>query len=433
MQHGTARKNEALEFEALVWEVGALALALADVLAVRFNPVRVRGEIASFTQAASGHCYFTLKDAQGQLRCALFRRQATSVRFQPKEGDLVELEGRLDVYAPRGDLQLLVETLTLAGGQGQWLMQFVQTKAKLQTLGLFDRQKKRLLPSYPQAIGVMTSLGAAALHDVVSTLRRRTPHIPVFIFPAAVQGTQASQELRSAFRQLQWHQQHSSLPCDVLLLVRGGGSMEDLWAFNDEQLAYAITECPIPVVTGIGHETDFTIADFVADLRAPTPTAAAELCAPAFQTLQLDVQRHEQHLHQTLQQNTDRQAQRLDRCTSFLSRLGERLSQETQRLNRLEYQLTQVTFNVRQVKVTKFNRLEAELAQGLIQHLKRKHEQLAFHDQALQTLNPRRVLERGYAWLTDEQGQMLTHVHAIAKDMEIKATLIDGEVALRAI
>ena len=256
-----------------VWPVGSLLRAIADSLEARFNPVAVQGEIAGFSRASSGHCYFSLKDEQGQVRCAMFRRAAGLLDFSPSDGQLVELRGRLGVYEPRGELQLVVESMRQAG-QGNLFEQFLALKAKLEAEGLFEVDRKRPLPLLPRAIGVVTSLGAAALHDVVSALQRRAPHIPVVIYPASVQGGQAAGELREALLKAYRREE-----VDVLLLVRGGGAMEDLWAFNDEQLARTIVASPVPVVSGVGHETDFTIADFCADVRAPTPTAAAELCA----------------------------------------------------------------------------------------------------------------------------------------------------------
>ena len=261
---------------ARVWPVGSLLRAIADSLEARFNPVAVQGELAGFSRASSGHCYFSLKDGQGQIRCAMFRRAASLLDFSPRDGQLVELRGRLGVYEPRGELQLVVESMRQAG-QGTLFEQFLQLKARLEAEGLFDTARKRPLPVMPRAIGVVTSLGAAALHDVVTALQRRAPHIPVVIYPASVQGAQAAGELRGAV--LKAGERRSTDQVDVLLLVRGGGAMEDLWAFNDEALARAIVASPMPVVCGVGHETDFTIADFCADVRAPTPTAAAELCA----------------------------------------------------------------------------------------------------------------------------------------------------------
>ncbi len=258
-----------------VWAVGPLMRAVADTLSARFNPVAVQGELSGFSRAASGHCYFSLKDDSGQVRCAMFRRAADQLDFVPKDGQLVEARGKLDVYGPRGDLQLIVESLK-TGGQGALFEQFLKLKAQLGAEGLFEASRKRPLPAQPSGIGVVTSLGAAALRDVVTALRRRVPHIPVVIYPAAVQGNLAPGELCAALRTA-----YARAECDVLLLVRGGGSLEDLWSFNDPELVRTIARSPMPVVCGVGHETDFTLADFVADLRAPTPTAAAELCAPA--------------------------------------------------------------------------------------------------------------------------------------------------------
>jgi exodeoxyribonuclease VII large subunit len=235
---------------ARVWQVGALCRAIADALDARFNPVTVGGEVSGFTRAASGHCYFSLKDETGQIRCAMFRRAASLLNFSPRDGDRVELRGRLGVYEPRGELQLVVESMRPAG-QGTLFEQFFQLKAKLEQEGLFENARKRPLPSMPRGIGLVTSLGAAALHDVVTALQRRVPHIPVVLVPAAVQGDNAPRELVQALSKLytmaeapgsQW-----DVAIDVIVMVRGGGAMEDLWAFNDEQLARTIVRSPVPI------------------------------------------------------------------------------------------------------------------------------------------------------------------------------------------
>lgn len=315
---GPERPQQALREPGIrVWPVGSLLRAISDSLEARFNPVAVQGELSGFSRAASGHCYFSLKDEQGQVRCAMFRRAATMLDFSPRDGQQVELRGRLGVYEPRGELQLVVESMRQAG-QGNLFEQFLLLKARLEAEGLFDPDRKRPLPVLPRAIGVVTSLGAAALHDVVSALQRRVPHIPVVIYPASVQGGQAAGELRASL--LKAYQRRSKDLVDVLLLVRGGGAMEDLWAFNDEQLARTIVESPVPVISGVGHETDFTIADFCADVRAPTPTAAAEFCAQPqgvwLAALEMAMTR--------LQNGVDRQMQshnqRLDWAASRVSR-----------------------------------------------------------------------------------------------------------------
>ena len=271
-----------------IWPVGALCHAVAEALDARFGAVRVQGEIAGFVHAASGHCYFTLKDARGQLRCAMFRRAASLLGWLPRDGDQVEVLGRLAVYEARGDLQLIVESVRRAG-QGALYEAFLRIKTELEAQGLFDTSRKRALTSYPRALGLVTSLGAAALHDVATALQRRAPHVPVLLAPAPVQGTGAPAALIDALQRLYAlarAQQtggatDARLPrIDAILLVRGGGSIDDLWAFNDPKLAHTIVQSPVPLVVGVGHETDFTIADFVADLRAPTPTGAAELATP---------------------------------------------------------------------------------------------------------------------------------------------------------
>jgi exodeoxyribonuclease VII large subunit len=410
-----------------IWPVGSLLRAIADSLEARFNPVSVQGEITSFSRAASGHCYFSLKDQQGQVRCAMFRRAASLLEFSPRDGQLVELRGRLGVYEPRGELQLVVESMRQAG-QGNLFEQFLQLKVKLESEGLFALARKRPLPLLPRAIGLITSLGAAALHDVVSVLRRRAPHIPVVLYPATVQGSQAAGELREAL--LTAFQRRNQDQVDVLRLVRGGGAMEDLWAFNDEQLARTIVASPVPVVCGVGHETDFTIADFCADVRAPTPTAAAELCAQPqtvwLGTLDLALSRLQNAVDRQLQSH----AQRLDWAASRVSRPSHLVTQQQARLSRLAQSLTHATRSSlleQRLRVTTLCNDFPRAAKGKLQ---RNQQQLERAQLRLKLLDPRLVLQRGYAWLADLQGQPITRVTATHIGQPVRATLADGEVDL---
>ena len=433
-----------------VWAVGALVRAVADALQARFNPVAVRGEVSGFSRAASGHCYFTLKDAAGQLRCAMFRRNAALLDFAPREGDQVELRGRLSVYEARGDLQLVVESMARAG-QGQLFEQFLRLKAKLEAEGLFDAGRKRALPAMPRGIGIVTSLGAAALHDVLTALARRVPHIPVLLAPAPVQGAGAPQALCNALSNLYLHAQAGSAPAvDLILLVRGGGSIEDLWAFNDEHLARTIVASPVPVVSGVGHETDFTIADFVADVRAPTPTAAAELAsAPRAQWLgALDEQR--QRLQRAVQGRLDAEGQRLDRWTARLGRPSGAVAAEQLRLARLAQRLEHAQAWRGQQERARLQGLAERLPRSVapplaaarlrLEHLSARwhpatqrpldaaHERLERARLRLALLDPRLVLERGYAWLQDDAGRPVTRVADARTGQALRATLADGQL-----
>ncbi|MFT3814830.1 MAG: exodeoxyribonuclease VII large subunit [Acidovorax sp.] len=425
-------------FTPRVWEVGALCRAVADALQARFNPVAVRGEITGFSRAASGHCYFSVKDAQGQIRCAMFKRAAQLLSFTPRDGELVELRGRLGVYEPRGDLQLVVETLERAG-QGALFEQFLRLKAQLEAEGLFDPARKRALPLMPRGIGLVTSPGAAALHDVVTALRRRVPHIPVVLAPALVQGAQAPQSLREALSKLyllaqsgQGLEAEKALnpPIDVILLVRGGGSIEDLFAFNDEQLARTIVQSPVPLVSGVGHETDFTIADFCADLRAPTPTAAAELVSQPravwLGTLDLLAER----LQDAAQQQIDLRLQRLDRA-------GERLGRPSGLVARQQLHLAHSAQRLRHGALLKLQRLahvqqglEADFSPKMQRSLAREAERLDRLALRLDLLDPRHVLQRGYALLADEKGRSVTSAQQTHPGQALRATLADGAIDL---
>ncbi|HYW58657.1 MAG TPA: exodeoxyribonuclease VII large subunit [Polaromonas sp.] len=407
-----------------VWPVGSLLRAIADSLEARFNPVAVRGEVSGFSRAASGHCYFSLKDEQGQVRCAMFRRAAGLMDFSPRDGQLVEVRGRLGVYEPRGELQLIVEAIQLAG-KGNLFEQFLQLKAKLEAEGLFDAGRKRALPVLPKAIGVVTSLGAAALRDVVTTLQRRAPHIPVVIYPASVQGAQAPQELRQALRTA-WQRAE----VDVLLLVRGGGALEDLWAFNDEQLARALVESPLPVICGVGHETDFTIADFCADVRAPTPTAAAEMCVEAQKAgldALSDVQRR---LQRSVERQLQANAQRLDWAASRVSRPSHLVTRQQGRLESVAQRLRHGLGKRLQRESNRLQGLENAFPQALSQSLAFAHRKLERAQLRLEPLDPGLVLQRGYAWLADMQGRPVTSVMATKPGQALRATLADGEVDL---
>jgi exodeoxyribonuclease VII large subunit len=417
--------------EPRIWQVGALCRAVADALDARFNPVAVRGEITGFSRASSGHCYFSIKDPNGQIRCAMFRRAASGLDFSPVDGEMVELRGRLTVYEPRGDLQLIVESMSRAG-QGALFEQFLLLKAKLEAQGLFDAARKRPLPVMPRAIGVVTSLGAAALHDVMTTLQRRAPHIPVLLAPASVQGANAPQELVAALSSLYLLTQadQTGAVVDVILLVRGGGSMEDLWAFNDEQLVRTLAQSPVPVVCGVGHETDFTLADFVADMRAPTPTAAAELVAqPRDAWLgALDVMAR--RLHDAAYRRIDRLNQQLDLTASRLGRPSARLGERRLRLAGSAQRLQFLSEQLLRQRQQELQQLQAALPQALARGLNRAQERFQRAQLQLGLLDPTLVLQRGYAWLSNEEGEAISHVGQTRLGQTLRATLADGELDL---
>ena len=368
--------------------VGDLNRAIAASLEDRFDTVWVSGEISNFKAYDSGHWYFSLKDEEGQIRCVMFRGRNGQVGFMPQSGDLVEVSASLGMYVPRGDIQLTIQTLRRAGMGGLYEA-FLKLKAKLAKEGLFDEERKREIPTHPRSIGIITSPQAAALKDVLSTLARRAPHIPIVIYPTLVQGPDAPAGIIAALKAA--NQENA---VDVILLVRGGGSIEDLWAFNDEQLAYAIANSTIPVVSGVGHETDFTIADFVSDLRAPTPTGAAELAAPRKDQLLQELEGIKQALLQRINQRVEREAQTLDQLALRLShalpnpdRMREQITSWQQRLNQ--------AWSVR------------------MENWKRNQ---SHYQSQLEMLNPQRTLERGYAVILSKENEKL---HAVRKPSEL--------------
>ncbi len=387
--------------------VGDLNRTISGVLEAHIGNVWVRGEISNFKAYDSGHWYFSLKDAEGQIRCVMFRGRNGQVGFVPKEGDLVEVAANLGVYVPRGDLQLNVGLMRRAGLGGLYEA-FLKLKEKLNKEGLFDEAKKRPLPKHPKAIGVITSPQAAALKDVLSTLERRAPHIPIMIYPSLVQGADAPDALSLALNRAYLDARQGQI--DVILLVRGGGSIEDLWCFNDEQLARVIAESPVPIVSGVGHETDFTIADFVADLRAPTPTGAAELATPNRDALLQDLDVLAQRMSVRLTQRIDREAQRLDQ-------LALRLNHALPNPDRMREKSQQLTVRLNQAW------------QVNMQTYRQQHQTWRNH---LELLSPQRTLDRGYAVLLDQQGQALRDPQqlVVKQALEIHLALGSAEIEL---
>lgn len=414
-----------------VWDVGALCRAIADSLEARFNPVTVRGEITGFSRAGSGHCYFSIKDTAGQLRCAMFRRAAMAMDFTPRDGELVEVRGKLGVYEQRGDLQLIVDSLQRAG-QGAWFEQFLRLKAQLEAEGLFDASRKRPLPVMPRGIGVVTSLGAAALHDVATALRRRVPHIPVLIAPSLVQGAEAPASITRALQQLYDLATRKGEPgvpdVDVILLVRGGGSMEDLWAFNDEQVARTMVQSPVPIISGVGHETDFTIADFCADLRAPTPTAAAELVAQPRQAWLDGLDAMQARMQDALLRQVDRQGQRLDAAANRLGRPSQQMAQQRLHLSHIQQRARHGLLMKMQRQAQAYQALEADFSQKTQRRLVQQRQGLQQLQVRMELLNPQRVLERGYSVLTTQSGQVITSSQQAPVGTPLKAILADGSL-----
>jgi exodeoxyribonuclease VII large subunit len=387
----------------------------------------VQGELSNFSQPTSGHWYFSLKDRASQVRCAMFRAKNLLVGFTPRAGAQLLVRGRLSVYEPRGEYQLIVEHLEEAG-LGALQREFERLKTRLSAEGLFAPERKRALPRFPRRIGLITSPSGAALHDILHVLARRYRCSAVLIYPTSVQGAAAVPELVAALRSAS-----ARAECDVLILARGGGSLEDLWAFNDERVARAIHACALPVVSAVGHEIDFTIADFVADVRAPTPSAAAELVAPDGAACLAMLDRTAQRLKGGIGREVRDAATRLAALTRRLglAHPGARLNQQMQRLDDLTLRLGAATRLALGVGRVRTERLDARLQRAGSWHLSRAGHRLALCSRALDAVSPLATLSRGFAIVTRADGTLLTDA-ALAGDGEhIEARLARGTLLAR--
>lgn len=408
----------------MVWSVAGLVHAVGDAIASRFGACTVRGEISGFSRAPSGHCYLSLKDADGQpalIRCAMFRRTAGSLDFTPADGQLVEVRGRMALYEPRGDLQFVIEAMQRAG-DGALYERFLKLRAKLADEGLFDADRKRELPAFPRRIGVVTSLNAAALRDVLTALSRRVPNVEVVVYPSLVQGAEAPPALVAALEAAGRRDE-----VDVLILCRGGGSLEDLWAFNDERVVRAIAASPLPVVCGVGHETDITLADLAADLRAPTPTAAAELVAVSRQERLETLAAFATLMKRSVDRVLDQQEQRLDLITARLARPSEGLRRQSHRLALLQQRMAAAVARTTTGLQHRERMLADRLPRAAAALLALQHQRERAWRSRLEALDPARVLTRGYAWITDANGQPVTSAARLEAGQTIHAVLADGQ------
>jgi exodeoxyribonuclease VII large subunit len=430
-----------------VYAVSELVECLRALVEDSLPTVWVEGEISNFSRPASGHWYFTLKDERAQLRCAMFRGHNYLVRPVPKDGDRVRLRGRASVYPARGELQLVAEHLEPAG-LGALLAALERLKKKLEAEGLFDPRCKRPLPVLPRRIGVVTSAAGAALHDVLTTLARRWPLAQVYVWPVPVQGQAAAPAIARALAELP-----RRAPVELVLLVRGGGSIEDLWAFNDERVVRAIRACAVPVVSGVGHEIDVTLADFAADLRAATPTAAAERISPDRGEFRTRLARLDEHLRTALQTRLQQAHAACARLAERLQRQhpGRRLEARAQRLDELEGRLhlaqQRHRFALRERlraaqdalrRADPRLRLAAErrhletlaplLRLRVRALLERRHARLRQAQSLLDSLNPQAVLARGYAIVRDEGGAVLRAAGETAPGRTVEAQLARGRL-----
>lgn len=363
--------------------------------------VWVEGEVSNVTRATSGHVYFTLKDAGAQLACVMWRSQAIRLRSLPRDGDRLLVHGAIGVYETGGKYQLYADFLQPAG-RGTLTLEFERLKAQLEEEGLFDAQRKRPLPAFPRRIGLVTSREAAALRDVLQTLRRRYPLVEVVLAPSSVQGEEAPPQLVAALQRLYKE------PLDVILLVRGGGSLEDLWAFNDERVVRTVAMSPVPIVSGVGHETDFTLCDFAADQRAPTPTAAAELVTPDREELFMLLQERELRLGRAWRQVLKGKVMELQRAERHLRLLSPQKQQGRAR--------------------QRLDELQARQERAVQQYLSRTRERVTSLAQRLEALSPHAVLRRGYVLVRDGRThKVLTSIQGAECGAQVRLTWHDGD------
>ncbi|HDZ8009979.1 TPA: exodeoxyribonuclease VII large subunit [Citrobacter amalonaticus] len=430
-----------------IFTVSRLNQTVRLLLEQEMGQVWISGEISNFSQPSSGHWYFTLKDDTAQVRCAMFRNSNRRVTFRPQHGQQVLVRANITLYEPRGDYQIIVESIQPAG-EGLLQQKYEQLKAKLQAEGLFDQQHKQPLPSPAHCVGVITSKTGAALHDILHVLKRRDPSLPVIIYPTAVQGDDAPGQIVRAIELANARQE-----CDVLIVGRGGGSLEDLWSFNDERVARAIFASAIPVVSAVGHETDVTIADFIADLRAPTPSAAAEMVSRNQQELLRQILSAQQRLgmamdyflasrsrrftqiyHRLQQQHPQL---RLARQQTALERLHQRmnvaidgqLKRTSQRQSRLLQRLSQQNPQPRIHRAqTRIQQLEYRLAENVRSRLSATRERFGNAVTHLEAVSPLSTLARGYSVSTANDGQVLKKVKQVKTGDVMTTRLEDGWV-----
>ena len=411
-----------------VWDVAGLLLAVSDALAARFAAVAVRGELSGFSRAGSGHCYFTLKDGSGAsagLRCAMFRRSTMMLGFNPQDGQQVEVRGRLAVYEARGELQMIVEAMQRVGA-GNLYEEFLRLRARLQAEGLFDPARKRPLPAFVRRLAVVTSSSGAAIHDVLTCLTRRAPHVGVVLVPTPVQGAQAPEAIVRALAQA-----NALRDVDLVLLCRGGGSLEDLWSFNDERVVRAVRASRLPVVCGVGHETDVTLADLAADLRAATPTAAAELAAPERRALLQALEMREELLARRLRQRLDSAAQGLDTLAMRLQRSAQRLAAEQGRLSMLAQRQRASLGRALHIQAQALDHRAQRLTSAMHRMQTREADRLETRTHRLAALDPRSVLARGYAWIESEQGEAIVSARSLQVGQAVRAVWADGNAEAR--
>jgi len=391
------------------WSVTDLTRYLRDLLESDANlqDLWVQGEVSNFSRPASGHLYFTLKDETAALKCVMWRNAVLRQAFLPRDGEAIEVHGSISLYEVAGQYQLYADLIRPAG-EGVLYQEFLRLKARLEAEGLFDPARKRPIPKWPRRIGIVTSPTGAALRDILNTLRRRYPLVDVVLAPTPVQGEEAPPNIVEAIRAL-----NEVIHPEVILVARGGGSIEDLWAFNDERVARAIAASQAPIITGVGHETDFTIADFAADLRAPTPTAAAELATPNRDDLRASLADQAGRLSRTIQAVLSNQRWELSSLQNRLQLRSPqaRLRTDRQRLDEL----------ARRAEITVLHSLEL------------RHTRLTGLDQRLGSLSPLAVLGRGFAVVSHPDGQVVRSVHQIHPDDELNVRVSDGQFHARAL
>ncbi len=435
-----------------VFSVSTLNRSVSALLEQEYGWIWVEGEISNLAQPGSGHIYFSLKDHSAQVSCAMFKGRNRSLKFQPENGNQVLVRAKVSLYQPRGNYQLIVDRMEEAG-DGALRHQFEQLKIKLAGEGLFDEDRKRAIPELPTGIAIITSRSGAAIHDVLSVINRRFPSIPVKLLPVPVQGNEAAPAICKALQAIDLAVSAGTLDCDVILLVRGGGSLEDLWSFNEESVARAIDSCQIPVVSGVGHEVDVTIADYVADVRAATPTAAAETVTPD-QTSWL--QSFDWHQHR-LQQLLDSKLERNREKTLWLHRRlqqqhpNTQLAHSKQRCDELIKRLKRAslaTLDFHHSKMTALNAklsaqnpglllqqqrqtaqyLSARLQRATLNLLAQKKSQLGNTARTLNMVSPLKTLERGYSITLDSQGSPIVSIEQLKVNDTIETRLFNGSI-----